>query len=224
MATPDTQSRILDAAEELFAEDGYEATSLRAVTREAEVNLAAVHYHFGGKLQLFQAVIERRVEHINRERLRMLDEVEARANSSPQGALDLEEILEAFLAPAIRLAGNRDEGHARFMRIMGRVVSTTGEHVHAIRPVFQEIMDRFFPAFGRALPHLAPTDIQWRFHFLLGSMAMHMVDPQRIQIASGGACSSDDPEEVLRQLIAHAAGAFRTAPARVDSLATGGSR
>lgn len=214
MATPDTQSRILDAAEELFAQHGYDATSLRAVTREAEVNLAAVHYHFGGKVKLFQALIERRVGHINRERLAMLDEVEVRAGG---GAPDLEEVLAAFLAPALRLAGNQDEGHARFMRIIGRAVSTTGEHVRAIMPVFQRIIERFVPAFARCLPHLELTDVQWRFHFLLGSMAMHMVDPQRIQIATEGRCASEDPEEVLRQLIAHAAGAFRAAPA--ESLA-----
>jgi len=224
MAPPDTKERILDAAEELFARSGYDATSLRAVTREAGVNLAAVHYHFGGKTPLFQAVIERRVGHINRERLALLDEVEARAGSGATGALDIEEVLEAFLAPALRLAGDPDEGHARFMRIMGRLFSTTGAHVHAIRPVFQGIMDRFFPALGRALPHLEPADIQWRFHFLLGSMAMHMVDPGRIRIATDGRCDSEDPEEVLRQLIAYTAGAFRAAPVKAGSLSSEGRR
>ena len=219
MATADTRSRILDAAEELFAEHGYDATSLRAVTREAGVNLAAVHYHFGGKLPLLQAVIGRRVEDVNRERLALFDAAEARAAGEPP---ELEEVLEAFLAPAIRLAAHRDEGHARFMRIMGRLVATTGEHVHAVWPVFQEVMERALSALERALPHLEPADVRWRFHFLLGSMAMHLVDPGRIRVASRGACDSEDPEEVLRQLLAHAAGAFRAAPARV--AATGGSR
>lgn len=220
MPAQDTKERILDAAEELIANDGYDATSLRAVTRAAKVNLAAVHYHFGSKVALLQAVIERRVGVVNRERLRMLDELEARAEGQP----DVEEILKAFLAPALRLADNPDEGHARFMRIIGRVVYTTGEHLQVIRPVFQKVTDRFFPALARALPHLDPTDVQWRFHFLLGSMAMHLVDPKRIRAASAGLCNSEDPEQALGQLVAFAAGAFRGAPARAESAAPGGRR
>jgi len=220
MPAQDTKERILDAAEELFASEGYDATSLRAVTRTAEVNLAAVHYHFGNKVQLFQAVVERRVGHVNRERLRLLDQLESGAEGPPAA----EEILHAFLAPALRLAGNPDEGHARFMRVIGRVVATTGEHLQVIRPVFQPVMERFSPALERALPHLDPTDVQWRLHFLLGSMAMHMVDPQRIRIASGGRCDSEDPEQALRQLVAFAAGAFRGEPARQDAATPGDRR
>ena len=59
MTPPTTKDRILDAAERLFSEHGFDGTSLRAVTDEAEANLAAVSYHFGGKLRLFQAVFER---------------------------------------------------------------------------------------------------------------------------------------------------------------------
>src|SRR5213595_1121734 len=67
-----TKDRILDAAESLFMEHGFEATSLRSITAAADVNLAAVNYHFGSKEELFQAVLTRRLDPMNQERLSLL--------------------------------------------------------------------------------------------------------------------------------------------------------
>ncbi len=209
MTPPTTKDRILDAAEKLFAERGFDGTSLRAVTEEAEANLAAVSYHFGGKLRLFQAVFERRVGGINQERLQLLDRAEREAG---EGEPTLEALLEALLAPALRLAAHEDEGYQRFMRLAGRAHSARGEHVQAIKQVFHDVHQRFVPAFRRALPHLGEPDLFWRMHFLLGSMTTHMADPRRIHHSSEGLCPSEDPEKALRQLVAFAAGALR-APA-----------
>lgn len=203
---PTTKDRILDAAERLFAERGYDATSLRAVTSEAEVNLAAAHYHFGSKVGLFQAVFERRVGAINAERLQRLAELDARR---PDRQPTLEELLEAFLAPALRSSARQDPGFALFLQIVGRSHSATGEHVEAIQDVFRELQERFLPALQRALPHLSQEDLFWRLHFLIGSMCSVMADPSRIKLGSGGLCRSDDPDEVLRHLVAHTAGGFR---------------
>jgi len=207
MATPDTKERILDAAEKPFADNGFQRTSLRVVTQEAAVNFAAVSNHFGGKKQLFQAIFERRMGGINQERIRRLDELEAR-----DGAPSLEELLEALFAPPLLLAAHADEGYQRFMQLAGRAHSSTGEHVEAIREVFQEVHERFLPPFTRALPHLGLGDLFWRMHFLIGSMCSHMADPGRIYHASDGICPSKDPEKAIRQLVAFAAGALRAAP------------
>src|SRR5947208_6015283 len=96
-----TKIRILDAAEELFAEKGMEL-SLRTITSKAGVNLAAVNYHFQSKETLIDAMIERRIGPINRNRLEMLDALE---REFPDGPLPLEGILRAFLAPLIQLEG-----------------------------------------------------------------------------------------------------------------------
>ena len=71
-----TKDRILDAAEALFMEHGYEATSLRAITSAADANLAAVNYHFGSKEELFQAILTRRLDPMNQERVALLDTLE----------------------------------------------------------------------------------------------------------------------------------------------------
>src|SRR5882762_8389834 len=89
----DTKQRILDSAERLFAEYGFAGVSLRAIIADAKVNLAAIHYHYRSKEALFDAVILRRLEPINRERLALLDSYEKPT---------LEQVLEAFLAPAFR--------------------------------------------------------------------------------------------------------------------------
>jgi AcrR family transcriptional regulator len=88
----DTSARILDTAEELFASHGIAATSLRQLTRAANVNLAAVHYHFGSKEALLDAVIERRATAVNHERVAELQ----RRRDTAGGRLEVEDILAAF--------------------------------------------------------------------------------------------------------------------------------
>src|SRR5881397_2569423 len=78
-----TKLRILDTAESLFMEHGFEATSLRSITAAADVNLAAVNYHFGSKEELFQAVLTRRLDPMNQERVDLLTEFERRAAPGP---------------------------------------------------------------------------------------------------------------------------------------------
>ena len=105
MARADTKERILDAAEHLFAERGVDGASLRAVTREAHVNLAAVHYHFGSKEGLLEAVVARRIGPINQDRLKGLEELEAAAQGAP---IPVEDLLRVFLAPPLRLVATEE--------------------------------------------------------------------------------------------------------------------
>src|SRR5436189_1754138 len=93
-----TKERILDAAESLFMEHGFEATSLRSITAAAGVNLAAVNYHFGSKEELFQAVLTRRLDPMNHARLSLLTRLEAAAAPQP---LSCEKILTALFVPAL---------------------------------------------------------------------------------------------------------------------------
>src|SRR5689334_21302266 len=95
----DTKEKLLDTAERLIAENGYVATSLRQIIGEAGVNLAAVHYHFGSKEELLDAVVMRHAGPVNRERLALLDRHEAEARG---GAVPIARIFEALLAPMAR--------------------------------------------------------------------------------------------------------------------------
>jgi AcrR family transcriptional regulator len=206
--TTSTKDRILDAAELQFAENGYDGTSLRSITTAAEVNLAAVHYHFGSKVQLFQALFERRVGPINEERLARLQSLE---DASAAGGPSLEAVLEVFFAPVVEHLGARDEGLRRFVQLAGRVNSTTGEHVDAIRDVFREVQEKFFPTFKQLLPAIDMDELFWRLHFAIGSMCTLMAAPDRLELISAGTCQSTDPQEALRQLVAFTAGGLSAA-------------
>src|SRR3954466_5592544 len=96
-----TKGRILDAAEALFMEHGFEATSLRAITTTAGVNLAAVNYHFGSKEELFESVLTRRLDPMNQERVALLSELE---HAAAPGAVACDKILGAMFIPALKLA------------------------------------------------------------------------------------------------------------------------
>src|SRR5437868_10883477 len=111
----DTKQRILDVAEQLFADNGFAGTSLRRIIAAAEVNLAAVHYHFRSKESLLEAVLMRRMVPLNDERLALLNQLEQEARG--EGA-DLEEILVAFIGPPMRLILNPSGGGKVFGKLI----------------------------------------------------------------------------------------------------------
>ena len=204
MTQNETKHRILDAAERLFARDGYTATSLRSITVEAKANVAAIHYHFGNKQSLLEALFMRRVGAVNDERIHRLNEAEER---SPNGS-DLTEVLRIFLEPALRRLDSDDPGWKRFTQVMGRVLGETGDHLQAIHEVFSEIRVRFMPALQRAVPHLSEEDLAWRMHFLIGSMSFLLANPGRLCMTTEGRCDSENSDETIEQLIAYARSGF----------------
>jgi len=159
----DTKEKILDAAEELFADRGFASTSLRDITTEADVNLAAVNYHFGSKLDLLKAVFARRIGPVNAERLERLD-----ALVDP----DVEEVLRAFIVPLFERLREPGNGWAKFMQLVGRTHSDTNDEIRAcLIDQIRVIAARFAGALQAALPELPPDVFCSRFHFVVGAMA-----------------------------------------------------
>ena len=215
----DTRERILDAAEQQFAEHGIAETSLRSITGAASVNLAAVHYHFGSKDGLVQAVYARRLAPINRERLRLLDACEAAAG---QGPPDLEGIVTAMVAPVLRLRQHPRQGGEHFMCLMSRIFTETHEALQPMMEQFEEVRRRFPQALRRALPHLDEVEVNWRMHFFIGAM-MHTVGASHIiEHGSGGVCDPSDVNGTLRRLVAFVSAGLRApvTPAQ-DAAETG---
>jgi AcrR family transcriptional regulator len=198
-----TKARILDAAERLFSEHGFAGTSVRAITAEADANLAAVHYHFGSKDAVIRAVFARRLEPLNEERLELLDAAEAKAGGRP---VPLRTILEAFIGPVLRLRRDPARGGARFMCLMGRTFTESGDLILSIfREQFGPVAKRFTAALHKTLPELPPEELFWRMHFMIGAMAHTMADTFRLKMLSRGACDASDTEAVLARLVAFAA-------------------
>lgn len=167
MATLDTKERILDAAEGLFASRGFSETSLRNVIQEAGVNLAAVHYHFGSREGLIQAVFARRFDPVNAERFAALDRLEA-AGRIPS----VPEVLDSFLAPAIRLGDESGDRGATLLRLVTRVHTDSVPAVRELlRDEFKSVFERYLAAFSRAIPDVSEQELATRFHFIISAMA-----------------------------------------------------
>jgi AcrR family transcriptional regulator len=198
----ETKQKILDAAEGLFGEYGYSATSLRHIISEAGVNLAAIHYHFGSKQDLLDQVILRKAGPLNERRLQLLDQFEAAA--APKSA-SVEKVLEAFIAPVILI-----EKSPEFVKLMGRV------HAEGLMPEiaqrnFQPMIDRFLSALRRALPDIQDKELVWKAHFTLGAMAHTLT--ARPDLGLEAAC--EPPSTIARRLVAFVSGGFR-APATLE--------
>lgn len=195
-----TKEAILDAAEELFAEHGFAATSLRAITAAAQVNLAAVNYHFGSKEALIDAVFARRVEPMNRARLDTLQALQA---TYADAAVPLDRLIAAFVEPALALSHDRTLGGRRFVRLLGRSLTEPAGALHdSLRGHYEEVSERFKPAFARTLPQLPPEELYWRMHFMVGLLAYLMAgaDVMRL-IASSRLSAQGGSDAVLPRLV-----------------------
>jgi AcrR family transcriptional regulator len=169
----DTRTRILDAAQRLFADSGIDATSLRSITSAAGVNLAAVNYHFGSKNALVREVYGRRIRPVNEARLQRLEQTLREAEGRPPS---IEGIMESFMAPAL-LALLEPEG-PDLVRLMGRAHSDTAPEVRQeVLSQFIEVLTAFTAALQAALPHVPLAETQLRFKFAVGAMVFAMIDP-----------------------------------------------
>ncbi len=204
MAT--TREHIMDVAERIFAEQGIGGTSLRSIMDAADVNAAAIAYHFGSKEDLIREILQRRLAPINGERLRRLDLIEARSrNHSPSA----EQVLEAFLEPPLRFATDKTPGGSFFIQFLGRIFVEAGENFQPLlQEHFGEILRRFPAALKRALPEVSPTQFSWRFFFMLGALAHTMMNRSMVAWISEGRCNPNDTKKVLRELVTFASAGF----------------
>jgi AcrR family transcriptional regulator len=192
----DTKTRILDAAEKLFGQKGFDVTSLRDITTEAQVNLAAVNYHFQSKDSLIDAVIERRILPVNQRRLEMLET----AGPSPS----VERILEAFMVPTL------EADLATVIPLMGRVLTNPDQFVEWLyKKRLSGTADRFMEALCQALPHVPRPELFWRLHFVAGAMSHVLLFSRALPILTNGLCDLSDRSALAQRLIAFGAAGLR---------------
>jgi len=195
-----TKDKILDAAEALFMEHGFEATSLRSITTAATVNLAAVNYHFGSKEELFQAVLTRRLDPMNQERLDLLTRLEHDAGPAP---LPCDRILSAMFVPALRLARDPERGGKNFLRLLGRAYADPAPFIRKfLAEQYATIIARFKAAFGRALPDLPAKELSWRLHFIMGALSYTLAGTDALRLIAELTPAETGNDEVLLQRLA----------------------
>jgi AcrR family transcriptional regulator len=209
----DTRDRILDMAEGLFAEHGYAGTSLRSVITKAGVNQAAVHYYFGSKEALLEAVLLRRMEPANQERMEMLEEFEKCAEGGRPG---LEEVIRAFVVPAFRAAYDPAKGGPVFRSLLGRL-SAEGDILARISAThFIPLLTRFAEALTHALPSVPPEELFWRVQLAMGATAQAMRGKKDWEVFDRARLDNSDAELVLERLISFLSAGFRSPVVRAS--------
>ena len=199
-----TKERLLDAAERLFAERGFEGTSIRAVTQAAGASVSAANYHFGSKEALLRATLLRRIEPVNQRRLERLAALEARREPPT-----VEEVLEAFLRPIFEMRAESAEGVSHVRQVAARLYSETPDLVASLkRDLFAPISQRMVAALARALPGAPPELLGRGFQLTVGLM-VHVVSGH-LEDAPGLPCPAvADDETLLRSMLVYAAAGLR---------------
>ncbi|TDK23467.1 TetR/AcrR family transcriptional regulator [Luteimonas aestuarii] len=165
-----TKDRILGAAEELFAQYGFTGTSLRQVTGRADVNIAAVNYHFGSKENLVNEVFRRRMDVMSAERISRLKRAQAEAPG------ELEPILAAFVEPALDMAQDKHGGGA-FIRVIARAYAEKNDGLRKfLSDQYGHVQRDFAKAISACLPSLSKEELYWRLDFLAGALTYAMAD------------------------------------------------
>jgi len=209
MASDQTRTAILAAAERLYADRGFGDVTLRDIVAEANVNLAAVNYHFGSKDELIAELFVTRSLALNRERLRQLKAAEDRGG----GSADIADILRALVGPTLRGCLGPENQRSTPAQFMIRV---SIEAVPAIRRIRNREIDhlrKFIAAMRRSLPDRNDVELYWGLHFALAMAQQTVRDSERLAKLSEGKCDVDDVEAVVERVVAVAVMGLTASPA-----------
>ncbi len=205
-----TKDRILGAAEELFAQYGFAGTSLRQVTSHADVNIAAVNYHFGSKENLVNEIFRRRMDEMTAARLGQLEQARS---AQPD---DLRAVLAAFVEPALALAQDRQSGGA-FVRVIARAYAEKNDNLRKfLSDHYGHVLREFGKAIGACVPGLSKEELYWRLDFLAGSLTYAMADFGLIK-RPPNISEAEHRRKAAQELIHFAEAGFRASARTPDS-------
>ena len=202
-----TKDRILGAAEELFAQYGFAGTSLRQVTTRADVNIAALNYHFGSKDNLVNEVFRRRMDEMTVQRLGQLK------TALEQHPGELERVLAAFVEPALAMAQDRHGGGA-FVRVVARAYAEKNDGLRQfLSDHYGHVLREFGKAIAACVPDLSKEELYWRLDFLAGSLTYAMADFGLIK-RPAHVTEAAHRERAARELIRFAQAGFLANPTK----------
>jgi AcrR family transcriptional regulator len=203
----ETADRLLDTAERLFGEQGYDGVGIRELATEANVNLGAATYHFGSKKALYLETFMRRFRPTNAERLRLLRKAEAEAKSKP---LTVEKIVDCVVRPPYLLGLE----HPNFHALMARSLFMPPPFLHAaIHKELAPNVEVFIAAFRRSLPDVPEDLLHLRTMFAMGALLMFSVQRGKMRFPQ----NSKFDDSLLRELIRFISAGLQSEPAVVGS-------
>ena len=202
------KDKILDAAEALFAYHGYGGVTMRKIASEAGVDLALAGYHFGKKMDVFEAVFQRRAGELNRTRLEALQKVQAEAGKSGP---TIEKIIEAFLLPLEIAQESPDPGWKNYLALIAYVNNSAVWGEKLMSSTFDALVLEFLAAIKKAMPDADEEKIYWCYHNLSGALTLTLAQTGRIDRLSNNKCHSSDFQTAYGIMIPFVAAGFKEA-------------
>lgn len=201
---PDLRRAILDAAELLFAGHGFYGVTTRQVAAEAGVDTALIHYYFGSKRDLFDAVFARRAEILNTVRQEAL----AAYEKASGGQMTPSGVIAAFIDPLIEMSLTGEPGWKNYFRLVALVNNTPAWGGETMHRYFDPLVHQFIDTLRRVMPQAELPDLYWGYQFLTGSMMLALSETGRIDQLSEGLCRSTDLAAVRARLFDYCAAGF----------------
>ena len=191
---------ILDTAERFFARKGFSASTLRSITKEANVNVASVNYYFGSKERLITEVLSRIFRPLNMRRAELLSDAIQKFHPH---AVPLRDILNALIRPILEMVFSTS--HTQAMLVLRRCMSEEGNFIEeAIKNDLNSLIERFLGLLCQTLPEIPREELRWRLHFVIGT-AVHTACLCEKSLKN---TPSLQLEDVLRELLDYTAAGF----------------
>ncbi|MFT4255180.1 MAG: TetR/AcrR family transcriptional regulator [Caulobacter sp.] len=207
----DLKETILDSAEGLFARHGFHGVTTRQVAAEAGVDTALIHYYFGAKRELFDAVFLRRAEILNQARSVSMN---AYVEAHGQGTMTVEGVIEAFIDPLLRISQDGGQGWKSYFALVAQVNNTPAWGGETMARFFDPVVHQLVDTLKVVRPDAEYRDLYWCYQFLTGSMMLALSETGRIDSLSEGLCHSSDLEAVRARLFAYCAAGFEAVVSR----------
>ncbi len=200
-----TRERMLDAAEALFAEQGYHGTSLREVAQALEVRIALVTYHFGTKDLLFDKVVERRASYMAHQRILALDNARGRAGNAP---IPIEELVAGYVWPFVERSSAGGKNWRNYSMLVSRHANSP-EWAKVISVHYDAVARQYLTEFERSLPSVPREDVFHAFSAMVGVMVAIVAESGRVENLSFGKVQSSNVEHVYSRALPFLVGGFK---------------
>ncbi|UTP38204.1 TetR/AcrR family transcriptional regulator [Phenylobacterium sp. LH3H17] len=201
MAAPKggTRERILDAAERLFAEHGFEGASTRDIVGKSGDTIGSVNYHFGSKGELLGEVIRRRWDVIYAARR----EAYETAKTQSEGPPSIEAVVACIVIPYLERAMTGTKGWRSYALLQARILYSPKAYDEMLRVLSEPTAREFLGWMQAALPHARLEDIGYGYQFMVGSMVECCAEMGlgRIDRLTDGVCSSKNYEAISKRLV-----------------------
>ena len=208
-----TSELILDVAEDLFSKHGLHGVSIRDVANEAGVDTALLHYYFGTKLGLFDAVFKRRADILNADRFASLDAYEREAGGAPTA----EGVIAAFLQPLIEWGEKGGPGWKHYFALISQANANPVWGGETMARYFDAVIRRLIDLLRKALPGARDEDLYWAYHNLSGALTLTLGETGRLDRLSNGLCRSGDLRLAYANMARFAAAGFQALCARREA-------